>query len=209
MLNAHLGSGTVVDLIDHSKGVWKCDLIKKLYPHPLFDEILRILISKTGMISDKLLWKHSSSGEYSVKNAYNLLLKDHLQDSHSQLRPCQNPPEVWNLIWKVNVPYKVSLFVWKLMHDRLPTLLSLKNKGIPTDSTCPMCKEKEEYTSHLFLHCPFARACWGGSSLAVHSSDLSDSSMHTWISNFLSCCKDLDQDMMNYVQTIFTYLWTI
>ena len=37
------------------------------------------------------------------------------------------------------------------MHDNLPTLLTLKNRGIPTNSTCPMFKEKEQSTSHLFL----------------------------------------------------------
>ena len=33
--------------------------------------------------------------------------------------------------------------------------------------------------------------------------------MQAWICNVLSCYKNLDQDMMNYVQSIFTYLWTI
>ena len=33
--------------------------------------------------------------------------------------------------------------------------------------------------------------------------------MQAWICNVLSCYKNLDQDMMNYVQAIFTYLWTI
>lgn len=82
--NRNLVFGFVVDLINHSRGVWKCDLVKKLYPQPQCGEILRIPISKTGVVSDKLLWKHSSSWEYSVKNAYNLLLKDYNQNSPHQ-----------------------------------------------------------------------------------------------------------------------------
>ena len=56
------------------------------------------------------------------------------------------------------------------MHDGLPTLLSLKNRGIPTQSTCPLCNDEDEAT-HLFPFCPFARACWHGSLLAVHTTD--------------------------------------
>jgi len=81
--NPNLVFGFVANLIDHSRGVWKCDLVKKLYPQPQCGEILRIPISKTGVVSDKLLWKHSSSGECSVKNAYNLL-KDYNQNSPDQ-----------------------------------------------------------------------------------------------------------------------------
>ncbi|KAK9984322.1 hypothetical protein SO802_033847 [Lithocarpus litseifolius] len=83
LLNAHLEFGIVANLIDQSRGVWKCDLIKKLYLHHQCDEILRIPISKIGVISDTFLWKHSSSGACSVRKAYNLLLRDHFQDSHS------------------------------------------------------------------------------------------------------------------------------
>lgn len=128
-------SGSVANLIDHSRGVRKSDLVRKVYPHPQSSEILKIPISKTGGVSDKLLWKHSSSGEYKVKNAYSLLLKDYIQNSPIHLGPSQVPAEVWNLIWKVKVPHKISLFVWKLMHDSLPTLLTLRNRGIHTIST--------------------------------------------------------------------------
>ena len=49
--------------------------------------------------------------------------------------------------------------------------------GISDDGICPMCNYEEESASHLFLLCPFARACWHGSSLAVHISDFSDISV--------------------------------
>ena len=101
-------------------------MVRKIYPPPQCADILGIPISKTGIVSDKLLWKHSGSGGYKVKNSYKLLLKDFVQNSSLHSRPYLIPTEVWNLIWKVNVPHKISLFVWKLIHDSLPTYLTLR-----------------------------------------------------------------------------------
>lgn len=201
--NPNLLTGTVADLIDHNTSVWKADLVRAVYPFPQCSEILSIPISKTGAVSDKFLWKHSSSGEYKVKNVYNLLLKDSTQTSHHHHGPTQFPPGVWNLIWKVNVPHKVGLFVWKLMHDCLLTYLTLRNRGISTTSSCPLYKKEDESTSHLFLYCTFARACWHGSALAIRTSYLRNSSVQLWISNNLFRYKQMDQDMMDYLQSHF------
>ena len=71
--NPNLLTGTVADLIDHNTGVWKADLVRAVYPFLQCSEILSIPISKTGGVSDKLLWKHSSSGEYKKIKKANML----------------------------------------------------------------------------------------------------------------------------------------
>ena len=159
LLNPNLVSGTVADLIDHTAGIWKADLVRSIYTGPQCSNILRIPLSKTGAVADKVLWKHSTSREFVVKNAYKMLLKDEALKSPGHLRPPLIPCEVWNLIWNVKVPYKVNLFIWRILQDSIPTFLTLKNKGIGTNSTCPLCNEDDESTSHIFLHCTFARAC--------------------------------------------------
>lgn len=176
---------------------------------PLCYEIFRIPISKTGTIPDKLLWKHSNSGDFKVKKAYALLLKDSYHHPPNQHRLNHIPQEAWNSIWKVKVPLKICNFVWKLMHNSLPTFLTLKNKGIPTTSTYPLYKIEEESTSHLFLYCPFARATWHGSPLAVHTSNLNDISIQQWVRTILIRHKNMESDSMGYLQAIFTTLWTI
>ena len=152
-------------------------LVLALYPYPQWFEILKIPLSKTGSISDKLLWKYSSTGDFKVKIAYELLVEDSYTSSQNQFKPAHIQNGVWKQICKIKVPMRICSFVWRLMYDSLPTLLTLKNRDTSTQSNCPLCDTKEESISHLFLHFPFARACWHGSTLAVYTSDLLNTSM--------------------------------
>ena len=175
--NPNLITGKVADLINHNTREWKADLVRSIYTAPQCSKILSIPISKTEAVSDKILWKHSTTSQFDVRTAYKILHKDEaskflVHDSSHQIQT-----EVWQTIWKVRTPHKVNLFVWKLMQDCLPTFLALKNRGICHHSTCPFCNEEEESTSHLFLRCTFNRACWHGSTLAIHTSDFNDISV--------------------------------
>ena len=107
------------------------------FPFPLASTILQIPISKTNSVQDTLLWKYSKNGKYQVKKAYDFLARDHL------VHPRHDQPQMgsWSRIWKVKVPLKVNNFIWKLMHDRLPTLLNLNIRGISTSNIYPLCNE--------------------------------------------------------------------
>ncbi|KAL0004941.1 hypothetical protein SO802_012502 [Lithocarpus litseifolius] len=168
---------TVADLINHSTGAWKPDLLRSLYPHHVYKEIFSLPISKTGCFNDKLLWKHSSFGDFQVHKAYSLLLKD-FQVSYPNSGPRVSiPQEVWRLIWRVKLTLKIDTFVWKLLHDSLPTFLNLNSRRINVYRDCPLCNIKVESSTHLFLSCQFARAIWHGSALSIHTSTLNNISV--------------------------------
>ena len=154
-------------------------------------------------MQDKLFWKFSNeaNGNYRVKRAYEITM----QDSHSSgnIHGNQN---VWNLIWGVKVPLKINTFVWKLIQDKLPTLLNLNNRGIPTQTTCPLYNFDVESSTHLFLLCPFTRACWHGSTLVVHATDFRSLSVQQWLSTLLIKFKSSETSSMAYLQAIFTTL---
>lgn len=177
-----LPTGTVGDLIDHGKSSWKADLVRSLYPPSQARDILQTHLPKTNSVQDKILWKHSINGDYQVRTAYELLNKGiGILAWQTQLNP-----KIWSKIWKVKVPLKINHFIWKLLHNSLPTFLNLKQMGISLDPTCPLCHEEDEASTHLFLLCPFARACWHGSSLAIHASDYANISIQHWLNILLT-----------------------
>ena len=200
-----LPTGIVGDLINHNSASWNYNMVKSLYPSSLDRQILQIPITKTNYVQDKLVWKHASNGEYQVKKAYEILNSKHLISAN------HNHPNqvVWSKIWKMKTPPKVNTFVWKLMLDSLPTFANLRHRGISVDSKCPFYNEQEENNTHLFLLCPFSRACWHGTLLAIHSSDFCNISIQQWLTGVINNHNSKDYISMNYLQAIFTTLWTI
>ena len=207
--NPILTSGTVADLINQQTYNWRVDLVRDSYPCPLCNEILQIPLPKTNSVCDKLLWKHSNSGEFEVKIAYRILLEDYLAPSSEQHKLPHVENKIWKLIWKLKTPQKICNFVWKLMHDSLPTRQLLRNSGIIDIGLCPLCNCEEESTSHLFLQCPFAKACWHGLPLIVHTSDLIGISVQQWLRELIVSHNLDDEVFMEYMQNIFITLWTI
>ena len=180
LLENNLLDGTVVELIDYRSKSWRNDLVKKLYQFLACEEILQLPLPRTSGIEDRLLWKHSTSGEYKVNKAYRMLYQNHY------LLMCKiRGPMVFltlrGLIWKVKLPLKILTFIWKLLHDSLPVFEVLNNRGITVSSKCLICNEDEESINHLFMHCPFARAIWHGSNLEIRTSELHHSSFKQWV----------------------------
>lgn len=69
-----LQNGTVADLFDQSSYSWNFDLIRAIYSHAQWSDIMAIPISKTASVSDELVWKYSADGECKVRTAYSLVL---------------------------------------------------------------------------------------------------------------------------------------
>ena len=104
---------------------------------------------------------------------------------------------------------KICNFIWKVIRDSLPTFQTLKGRGIPIATLWPFCDSVEESASHLFLHCNFARACWYGSPLALHTSSLGPMTVQQWLINSIFRHKRMDEKSMETLQLMFITLWSI
>jgi len=80
-----------------------------------------------------------------------------------------------NLLWRKDVPLKVSVFAWRLFRNRLPSKTDLFRRGIilAEARSCVTGCELHESEWHLFLSCSFFSQLWQlvRNWLCVHSAD--------------------------------------
>ncbi|GAA0163978.1 hypothetical protein LIER_19721 [Lithospermum erythrorhizon] len=95
---------------------------------------------------DTVLWKHSP--------AYQLLHTTSERDKQ-KASSSGKPPTTWRKIWKLKAPSKIKHFCWKLYSDCLPNASNLRKRGVLSQRGCPLCRAKEEDSTHTFQRCPF------------------------------------------------------
>ena len=105
-----------------------------------------------------IAWHPNRNGLFTVKSAY------HCQWAHkfasrnytavaggSGLQP------VWKKLWKLSMPSKVKIFVWRALHGCIPCFAILANKHITDIVNCPVCKTEAEDIRHILFSCSRAR----------------------------------------------------
>lgn len=97
---------------------------------------------------DSLQWQHVNSGELCLREAYNF--------KHQQSQELH-----WaKIIWSVDVPPSKSMFIWRLMHNKVPSDENLKQRGCSFPSICNLCNKHEESSFHLFFNCDYSIRIW-------------------------------------------------
>uniref|UniRef100_A0A803QHS0 Uncharacterized protein n=1 Tax=Cannabis sativa TaxID=3483 RepID=A0A803QHS0_CANSA len=69
----------------------------------------------------------------------------------------ESKKEVWKWIWKSSIHPRISILLWRILNEALPTKDRLK---FVVDKECPLCNESCENGLHLFKECNFAKALW-------------------------------------------------
>ena len=58
-------------------------------------------------------------------------------------------------LWKLKIPYKICMFLWKLLHNGLSTRMELIRRQIMVSPKCVMCDQEDErwiiFFSNVFL----------------------------------------------------------
>lgn len=111
--------------------------------------------------ADRLLFKYSRDGKFSIKKAYQLVRGDNL---------LLGDRDFWNWLWGNNglLP-KFKLFIWKCSFEAIPVLSALARR-IPTISPlCQLCNQENETVVHALFGCHFARSVWLASPMGLRS----------------------------------------
>jgi ribonuclease HI len=67
---------------------------------------------------------------------------------------------VCGIVWKLQVPPKIRIFIWKALHGLIPGMAILANRHIKVPAQCPICKMGAEDIMHLMFTCSRAKEVW-------------------------------------------------
>ncbi|KAK3205547.1 hypothetical protein Dsin_019593 [Dipteronia sinensis] len=156
-------------------GGWNNQLVPQLFFKEDAEMILSIPLSNTCR-DDSITWHYTVDGEYTVRSGYNLGMCRMVADSNfggSSNSGLENAESFWKTLWRINVPNKIKLFLWKACNNWLSTRANLAMRGIPADSTCVLCYRSPETTKH---------ALWGCAKLkeSIQNEDLALLSVLIW-----------------------------
>ncbi|KAA3481754.1 reverse transcriptase [Gossypium australe] len=153
VVNAHFDK--VAELISTTERNWNEDLIKNTFPDAEAELILQIPLALEAH-DDLFVWNGEPIGEFSVCSSYKLL-----QNSDPTAYALQSIyKEFYKKIWRIDIPSKIKIFVWKASWNFLSTRVNLSFRKLVSNSVCPRCLNGAETMMHLFRDCPISQAVW-------------------------------------------------
>ena len=153
----------VAQLIDPTSATWNENLVRSVLTHFDAEEILRIHLC-TRQVGDFWAWHEEPRGTFSVSSAYRMILKTKHsreawlaeEDGTSYER---QEAKKWSMIWHMQVPSKLKVFVWWLARHSIPTGSVLKHRHMATKDTCVLCGAVDTW-KHALISCPMAASVW-------------------------------------------------
>ena len=151
-----LDNGTVFTLNNPEIASWKLDLIHEIFLPFDVEAILSIPLSLS-LLTDKLIWAPTPTGQFSVSSAYKVTRQFMLDLQHGE---CSTPQQLiyfWRCICKLPMPNKVKAFAWQTCRNILPTKANLFHRQVTKDNICEECGTAVESSGHLFWQCERAK----------------------------------------------------
>ncbi|KAE8660450.1 hypothetical protein F3Y22_tig00116951pilonHSYRG00169 [Hibiscus syriacus] len=126
---------------------WKIDLRREFFEweRAIWSEFLLVLSRAVSLAPglDRLYWLGATNGWYTPKSFCSKVASaGKMEDS------------IWKVVWYKFVPPKVSCFVWKTVHQRLPVSTELVKRGVLSSdsSLCSFCNQVPETVNHVLNH---------------------------------------------------------
>lgn len=152
----------VSSLIDEHTRTWNYELVYSLFQTQEAKAITRLPLSRFGA-ADKRVWHWTRNGMFTVKSAYYVALevlqdKNRCASGRGETSGTSRTP--WNKLWKLDIPNKVKIFLWKACKAILPTNDFLHNRHCSGSPSCILCGGIKEDVKHALFDCRWAREIW-------------------------------------------------
>ncbi|XP_050217472.1 uncharacterized protein LOC126668311 [Mercurialis annua] len=193
----------IASLINPITRNWKSELIMEMFDREDATKILALPLPYWPH-EDKLIWQYSPDGNYTVKSGYFIALNNGFRGYQSLIPHLAKSD--WKMLWKLPVPNKIKVFVWRCIHDGLPSGAALQQR-LRTPSECKFCGAHETLM-HLLYLCPAARQVWFQSPLNFRSSWGPTTDFATHWKSTITKLQEIDDNMEAVPLYCFT-LWHI
>ncbi|XP_058726801.1 uncharacterized protein LOC131598193 [Vicia villosa] len=130
--------------------------------------------------NDSVLWNKETTKEFTVASCYSFYLNLQIP-----FGPPNRYDGLFGFLWKMEVPFKIKAFGWRLFLDRLPTIDGLVYRGMnfPFDtSKCALCGLVSEDRDHYFFGCLVGKKIWNVIAMWVGKGEFLDNKCmpHFW-----------------------------
>ncbi|XP_019150554.1 PREDICTED: uncharacterized protein LOC109147346 [Ipomoea nil] len=126
---------------------WLINQLINLLPEEILDKLAAVILTSDLEDIDSLAWMHKSSGEFSIKSAYDAALRS----------PTMSDDVKWKSIWKLKVPNRICTFIWLVKHEKILTNSNRCKRGPSECDKCARCLTAIEDTQHVLRDCPAAK----------------------------------------------------
>ncbi|XP_058762676.1 uncharacterized protein LOC131636050 [Vicia villosa] len=131
----------------------------------LLESLSQYVGPKETMENDDVWWIGSDGADLSVASCY-----EFYERSLIPFGPYGKHDEAYRHMWKADVPFKIKVFGWRLLLDRLHTKELLVRRGIPfplEKFCCTLCEYGVENRKHFFFGCRVVKEIWNEIALWV------------------------------------------
>ncbi|KAL5556875.1 hypothetical protein UlMin_039111 [Ulmus minor] len=143
-----LGKFDKVSSLITASGSWDSSLIRESFHEDEAEAILSLPLPKR-TTPDTLRWHYDKSGHYTVRSGY--WLANNCRSVPSSSTSSLN--SWWKRFWRLRVPSKIRIFIWKAFYNWIPSSVNLANHGVPTQKRCLICNEADDTTLHALWGC--------------------------------------------------------
>lgn len=151
---------------------WNWSAIPFELPTEIKANIQAVTLPVAARSSDKLAWKYSTKGNFDTKSAYLLALDMMEAESFSG-----------SWIWKLQTLPRIQMFIWWCMHNSIGVKECLAKRGIPLDTSCPLCHDHVESISHALRDCRLVKPLRHQLGYHNSSSFFFSQDLKTWLSS--------------------------
>jgi hypothetical protein len=176
----------VSSFIDASSATWRRGLLEE-YFLPMDCDIIRAIPLSTRKMSDCWSWHYEKTGVLSVRSVYRMLVqtkkrREDWLDNRPAGSNSAKEGKLWQQLWKVQVPSKLRIFLWRLAHQSLPTGDVRHHRHMADSSACSICGEADSWR-HSLLSCSMARCVWAlmDESVTEHMCRSEEPSAKQWL----------------------------